>query len=736
MPQQHAQESTSCTCLGDGNIAVFDAHVLAKYWDCWVTLPNSHYVPEPFIFEAKVMEPLQDGRFGHIDCFQWPQLYSERYAWSGCIPQKVAYQDDPTWRWLWWDMTNMLEDFVLERGSMFRVGRVHPDKWKKLETICDQLDERLQNWTQVIPHYDGPVKVVAWMRSCRHALMCLKQLPFTFCNTLLILTLFQRLSLDIFGMLEYLGSTIPCPDKSMDAIDCWMGTITTNPEICQHIFDSCIPIWLVWKPHTVPKDLKVHKSVDITCPEGIITDLEVFKQSRQSPVIGLKQFAPPPWLDPRAVTAGENFVATRSEAIPSTSRSSASTASTTAPSGVQSSSTGVVRMERTKQHREPYPQAGSKQQTKASITLNAKLWQDLDDPAIPPSIYAWHVALQNVTKDPKRVHPNAPKIAYFFPHLALFVRGESSKCKLRYLRNWLGSRVGWITCLTASDVSPVIPHTWRAFLNTIPDQISSTFSGNKVHEAANLFGPELVKVQLDAPSHMQFRDITLSLVDLGTIDTATKSKILWDLYEHNFWFELVALDRMLVPNKWSSQQSERLDQICQINSELTMYAKPFPNRNQGLGSQEPRTKLKYVERFCALLASWQGFPSDIAEPLLPSAPGTRVWAVEKKLALFYVQSFFDNFGHPPIVPHLIPNNPPQALSGFRTLSTHAMHGSSPPKASIYLEHESPLLDPLMDQLLISEDPFSPSRNAQKKMKQWQWWLSTTIPSLIEPYLAY
>ncbi|KAI6038950.1 hypothetical protein EDC04DRAFT_2895685 [Pisolithus marmoratus] len=558
-------------------LSAFDARVLAKYRDCWVTSPNSHYVPEPFIFEAKVLEPLRDGRFRHIDCFQWPQLYSERYVWSGCIPRKVAYQDDPTWRWLWWDMTNTPEDFVLERGSMFRVGRVHPDKWKKLETVCDQLDEHLQNWTQVIPHYNGPVKVVAWMHSRQCALMRLKQLPFTFCDTLLILTLFQRLGLDIFGMLEYLGSTIPRPDKSMDAVDRWMGAITTDPEICQRLFDSRIPVWLVWKPNTVPEDLKVHKSVNITCPEGIITDPEVFEvgqktlkwasgcylpgdlchqQSRQSPVIGLEQFAPPPWLDPRVVTAGENFVAAHSEAIPSTSRSSASTASTAAPYGVQSSSTGVVRTERTKQRREPYPQAGSKQRTKASITPNAELWQDLDDPAIPPSIYAWHVALQNVTKDPKRVRPNAPKIAYFFPHPALFVRGESSERRLRYLRNWLGSRAGWITRLTASDVSPVIPRTWRAFLNTIPDQISSTFSGNKVCEAADLFGSELVKVQRDAPSHVQFRDITLSLVDLGTIDTATKSKILWDLYEHNFQFELVALDRVLVPNKWSSQQSE------------------------------------------------------------------------------------------------------------------------------------------------------------------------------------
>ncbi|KAI6004875.1 hypothetical protein EDD15DRAFT_2155275 [Pisolithus albus] len=611
------------------SIGPFDARVLAKYQDCWITSPNSLYVPEPFIFEARLMEPLRDGRFGHIDCFQWPQLYSERYMWSGCIPRKVAYQDHSTWRWLWWDVTNTPEDFVVERGSMFRVGRVHPDRWKQLEIVCNQLDERIQRWVQKNPHYYGPVNVTGWMRSCRRALMRLKQLPFTFRDTVLIITLFQHLGLDVFGMLEYLEPTMLPPSPLMDAVDRWMGAITTDPEICQRLFDSRIPVWLVWKLNTVPEDLKVLKSVDITFPEGIVTEPEVFEvgqtlkwaigsylpgdlrhqQTRQSPVIGLEQFAAPPWPDPRAVS--------------------------------------------------PDPGGVSKQKTKATVTPNAELWQDLDDPAIPPSMYAWHTALQNVVKDPKRVGPNAPRISYFFPHPALFVRGDSSERRLRYLRNWLASRAGWIARLATADVSPVIPRTWRAFLNTIPEQISSTFSGNELREAADLFGPELVKVQRETPSHIQFRDVTLSLADLGKIDITTKGKILWDLYEHNFRFELVALDRVLAPNLWSSQQPDRLDQVHQIfpgDSELTMYDEPFPRKNEGLGSVEPQTKLEFVERLRALVASWPGFPSDLEQSLLPSASVTRVWAVEKKVALFYVQSFFDCFGRPPIVPRHIPNN--------------------------------------------------------------------------------
>ncbi|KIK11938.1 hypothetical protein PISMIDRAFT_19115, partial [Pisolithus microcarpus 441] len=67
---------------------------------------------------------------------------------------------------------------------------------------------------------------------------------------------------------------MPPPTPLMDAVDCWMGTITTDLEICQCLFDSCIPVWLVWKLNTVPADLKVLKSVEITFPEGIVIEPE------------------------------------------------------------------------------------------------------------------------------------------------------------------------------------------------------------------------------------------------------------------------------------------------------------------------------------------------------------------------------------------------------------------------------------------------------------------------------
>ncbi|KAI6029178.1 hypothetical protein BKA83DRAFT_4489143 [Pisolithus microcarpus] len=607
---------------GDGRCGAFDARVLAKYNDHWITSPSAEYVPQPFIFEGARVEPLRDGRFGHIDCFQWPQLHAERYVWSACIPRKSAYRDDLTWKWLWWNVTQSAEDFVLEGGSAFKVGRIHADKWKLLETAYNRLDAWAQDWIQKNPRYDGPLRTV---------------LP-------------------------------PADGTFIDGFDRWIGAFTMDPEECQRLFESRVPVWLIWKPDRVPADMKVIKEVEVTCPDDIVTDPKEFEvgqvlkwkggwcypgdarhlHTRDTPVIGLEQFARP-WLEPS--------VRSNNGATASTPSSASPAASNAASSSGENSSTGAVRTERSRQRTKPYRPAGLTPRAKPAVIPNPDLWEDINDPAIPPVMSTWHAALKDVVKDVKRVRPNAPKVAYFFPNPVLFVRGESSDRRQRYMRNWLVSRAGWISRLSASDVSPVSPRSWWDFLNTIPERFSATFSGEQQREAAAFFGPELIRVQHDIPSHVQFRDLSICIADLASINQLTKSKILWDLYEHNFRFELVALGRVLMPGLSSNREPEWLDLVRQLfpgDSELTMCAEPFPTQNQGLGSSDPRSRCEFVEIFRKLLASWPGFPSDLVVPLLPSAPLTHVWAVERRLAIFYVQSFFDNFGRPPILPCLIP----------------------------------------------------------------------------------
>ncbi|KIK36834.1 hypothetical protein CY34DRAFT_93711, partial [Suillus luteus UH-Slu-Lm8-n1] len=63
----------------------FDAHVLTVKPLHVIMSPNMSFIPKPHIFNTVNLQPLADGRFGHIDCFLWPQLFSKKHWWSGCI---------------------------------------------------------------------------------------------------------------------------------------------------------------------------------------------------------------------------------------------------------------------------------------------------------------------------------------------------------------------------------------------------------------------------------------------------------------------------------------------------------------------------------------------------------------------------------------------------------------------------------------------------------------------------
>ncbi|KAI6010667.1 hypothetical protein F5J12DRAFT_685224, partial [Pisolithus orientalis] len=74
----------------------------------------------------------------------------------------------------------------------------------------------------------------------------------------------QHLCLDIYAMVDSLEIKITPPSGPFfNAKQHWMGAYTMDPDVCKQLFEAHIPIWLVWKPELVPKDMKIHCEVDI-----------------------------------------------------------------------------------------------------------------------------------------------------------------------------------------------------------------------------------------------------------------------------------------------------------------------------------------------------------------------------------------------------------------------------------------------------------------------------------------
>ena len=286
--------------------------------------------------------------------------------------------------------------------------------------------------------------------------------------------MFQRLCLDVFGMLDYLPTPIlPSSGDFHMALDCWMGAFTTDSEVCQRLFDACIPVWLVWSESTLPPDINVRKNVDLTRPTDIVMEPEEFNVgqvlklervqyrggcsrhmwTRRAPSIGIEQLTSP---------FAEGDAAPISAVVgPASEHQRSSNNSMPAQREITSSGAGVVRTQRSNARQEPCRCSaiihfciyklhgldsrssavrGRKSGRQAGVSNPVSgLWMDPDHSAIPLDVYSWRTAFQDVDKDTKRVRADAPKLAYFFPHPALFVNGDSKERRERYLRTWLAS---------------------------------------------------------------------------------------------------------------------------------------------------------------------------------------------------------------------------------------------------------------------------------------------------------
>ncbi|KIJ12705.1 hypothetical protein PAXINDRAFT_14466 [Paxillus involutus ATCC 200175] len=232
--------------VGDDKFGPFNAHIVVTYRDYVITSLNADFVPKPFMFEEALLQPLQDSHFGIYDCFQWPQLHCQIYKWELFIPQKETSCNDAIRKWCWWNLTQT--DYVPEVGSAFKVSQMHPKKFQCLNAIYVDLQE------------------------------CVKDLPLAFPDVVLLVANFQRLALDVFGMLNYLErSTSNPPHHATKEL---MGVFTTEPDICQMLHKAHIPVWFICPQSLLAHKMNVHKVISHVFPTNIVMAIGSFACSQ------------------------------------------------------------------------------------------------------------------------------------------------------------------------------------------------------------------------------------------------------------------------------------------------------------------------------------------------------------------------------------------------------------------------------------------------------------------------
>ena len=228
--------------------------------------PNVDFVPEPHIFGDKDLQPRADGRFGLVDCFQWPQLYNRDYQYSVCIPRKDTI---PSLAIVWYDLTR--GDFVVPTGSKSMVGMLHDTVVKKFEHLLQLLcghHHCLQGQTAAMEILSARIS------SAQHEVLRLRHHPLVFRDLVTFVVQVQRTLLDIHVLLDFIEILHPLlvspPSKPVSTNPTWMGCFMKDTQICEVLYLAGVPVWLVRDEQFIPQTMNIIHPVQLTCPDNIV----------------------------------------------------------------------------------------------------------------------------------------------------------------------------------------------------------------------------------------------------------------------------------------------------------------------------------------------------------------------------------------------------------------------------------------------------------------------------------
>jgi hypothetical protein len=295
--------------------------------------------------------------------------------------------------------------------------------------------------------------------------------------------------------------------------------------------------------------------------------------------------------------------------------------------------------------------------------------------------------MQAVNHDQTRRKPGDHNRGYWVPEPNMFARVTTPDRLARYVAIWLAVRTKYLEDIVQERQQPATAALWRTFLNGChyPSTIIATtnlpyFRPRPISQpddaVAGTFH-KFVDMQFTIPPSLPFYHYA---VDLRTLQDGTSdvlfARVMWDLTEHSFRIETIALDKLVAPSKWyddtitvpGSVMYSRIELLCRIWPCACRYPElrrgsleyplikdvEYPTIEVGLLAEEWRDRLVATEAFRELLSAWPSAPPELLTPILSTVSEAQFAQLELVAAKFYCQTFCDWYGRPPAVPHRIP----------------------------------------------------------------------------------
>jgi hypothetical protein len=146
--------------------------------------------------------------------------------------------------------------------------------------------------------------------------------------------------------------------------------------------------------------------------------------------------------------------------------------------------------------------------------------------------------------------------------------------------------------------------------------------------------------------------------------------ILWELFQLNFAYELLSLDRracsILDTTSNDSQLMQRQALVSECFSVDPFLSRLLPDRDCGLAADDIEERIPYIFSFVRVMQSWKGDKPPIfnlvAQPY-QEVPPSQASGLEEAATKYYCQQFFNYFGRAALLPHRL-FMPVISLTGF------------------------------------------------------------------------
>lgn len=514
-------------------------------------------------------------------------------------------------------------------------------------------------------------------------------------------------------------------DKPCDLESGLMGCFTPNLDLVEKFYRQGIPVWLVRPPAHIPSDINIDMNPLRVRPpmelDFMSDSQDIFSghasaiRNRACQALKLgniklghgayiphpgdfnSQYIPgkrlvhlslslllTPASDSRVIRPyGPPLGASSSAAVStsSTSTSTSATASTSAALSTSSASTPSTDASLASSWI-PLP-APPIQKVINTFAINKSKFELKASVHCPASNDVWISALKSVHADPLRVWAHDDLLTlrgYAFPDPQIFINGGLHGRGLIYFLSWLSIRPAWL--IESSGVEGKLhpgAQDWKDYLTLkvgtalrfFEQQPGQELTPNVKRRRTSLLSQFHLDLSSINPNvSIQWNNVVLAsggnannLSGLS-IPPRVLRQVVWDLFEHNFNFELLALDRSVHPRKLMSVQASlhRDSMVAACIPDASFIRNDMPTVQRGLGAASWLDRWEYVEALRVVMLTWPGPPSKVLASLRLTEPldgehhiyAARCLELERVAYPFYCQTFFEYFGRAATTPHQMP----------------------------------------------------------------------------------